>query len=50
VRSQDAVSVIAGTTGTAAGRELAWKFVRDHWSELHERYSGLFLLARLVKV
>jgi puromycin-sensitive aminopeptidase len=49
VRSQDTVFVIAGTTGSVEGRELAWKFVRDNWKELHERFTGGFLLARLVK-
>jgi len=49
VRSQDTVSVIAGTTGTVNGRELAWKFIRDNWNQLHERFSGGFLLSRLVK-
>jgi len=50
VRSQDTVSVIGGVTGSAEGRELAWKFVQDQWPELYERFSSGFLLARLVKV
>ena len=50
VRAQDTVTCIASTTGTAEGREAAWKFVKDHWAELHERYTGGFLLSRLVKV
>jgi len=50
VRSQDTVFVLAGATGSIDGRELAWKFVRDNWTMLHERYNGMFLLARLVKV
>jgi len=50
VRSQDTVFVIAGATGSVDGRELAWKFVCDNWSLLHGRYSGIFLLSRLVKV
>jgi puromycin-sensitive aminopeptidase len=49
VRSQDTVFVIAGTAGTVLGRDLAWKFVCDNWSLLHERFSGGFLLARLIK-
>jgi puromycin-sensitive aminopeptidase len=49
VRSQDSVFVIAGTTGTAEGRELAWKFLCANWKLLSERFSGGFLLARLVK-
>jgi len=50
VRSQDTVFVIAGATESIDGRELAWKFVRDNWTMLHDRYNGMFLLARLVKV
>ncbi|XP_041473760.1 puromycin-sensitive aminopeptidase-like [Lytechinus variegatus] len=49
VRSQDTVFVISGVTGTKTGRELAWQFLQDRWSELHERFSGGFLLARLVQ-
>ncbi|KAK2165380.1 hypothetical protein LSH36_51g04005 [Paralvinella palmiformis] len=49
VRSQDTVFVIAGVTGSKLGREMAWKFVKDNWKSLHERYRGGFLLARLVK-
>ncbi|XP_064598635.1 puromycin-sensitive aminopeptidase-like isoform X2 [Liolophura sinensis] len=49
VRSQDTVFVIAGVTGSAQGRELAWEFVKSNWSTLHNRYKGGFLLSRLVK-
>jgi puromycin-sensitive aminopeptidase len=49
VRSQDTVFVIGGATGTVAGREAAWNFVKERWSDLHERYQGGFLLARLIK-
>ena len=50
VRSQDTVFVVAGVTGSVEGRELAWKFLVDNWSVLHDRYQGGFLLARLIKV
>ncbi|XP_071496767.1 puromycin-sensitive aminopeptidase-like [Diadema antillarum] len=49
VRSQDTVFVISGVTGTKQGREQAWEFLQEKWSELHERYSGGFLLSRLVQ-
>ncbi|ESO01139.1 hypothetical protein HELRODRAFT_175168 [Helobdella robusta] len=49
VRSQDTVFGILGVTGSAEGRDLAWKFVKKNWNELHERYQGGFLLARLIK-
>ena len=50
VRSQDTVFVIGGVTGTADGREMAWRFLQERWATLHERYSGGFLLARLIQV
>ncbi|KAK6166547.1 hypothetical protein SNE40_023207 [Patella caerulea] len=49
VRSQDSVFVIAGVTGSVRGRQLAWKFVKDNWTKLYDRYRGGFLLARLIK-
>ena len=50
MRSQDTVFVIGAVTSSVVGRELAWKFVQDKWSDLHGRYRGGFLLARLIKV
>lgn len=49
VRSQDTVFVIGGVTGSKLGRDLAWQFIKDNWSDLYERYKGGFLLARLIK-
>ena len=42
--------VISGVTGSVEGRELTWQFVQDRWTDLHDRYKGGFLLARLIKV
>ena len=42
--------MIAGATGSAQGRELAWKFVQDHFKELSVRYEGLVILPRLIGV
>ncbi len=50
VRSQDTVFVIGGVTGHKEGKQLAWNFVKEKWELLHERYSGGFLLSRLVGV
>jgi puromycin-sensitive aminopeptidase len=50
VRSQDSVFVVAGVTGSVAGRDQAWKYVKDHWKTFIDRYEGGFLLSRLVKV
>ncbi|ELU07211.1 hypothetical protein CAPTEDRAFT_150577 [Capitella teleta] len=49
VRSQDTVFVIAGVTGSRLGRDLAWGFLKERWTELHDRYKGGFLLSRLIK-
>ncbi|NXM98815.1 PSA aminopeptidase, partial [Sylvia borin] len=51
VRPQDTVSVIGGVAGgSKQGRKAAWKFVRDNWEELYNRYQGGFLISRLIKV
>uniref|UniRef100_A0A8C7YTA0 Puromycin-sensitive aminopeptidase n=1 Tax=Oryzias sinensis TaxID=183150 RepID=A0A8C7YTA0_9TELE len=51
VRPQDTVSVIGGVAGSSKqGRKAAWKFVRDNWEELYNRYQGGFLISRLIKL
>uniref|UniRef100_A0A803VLP6 Puromycin-sensitive aminopeptidase n=1 Tax=Ficedula albicollis TaxID=59894 RepID=A0A803VLP6_FICAL len=51
VRPQDTVSVIGGVAGgSKQGRKAAWKFVRDNWEELYNRYQGGFLISRLIKL
>uniref|UniRef100_A0AAR2LC29 Aminopeptidase n=1 Tax=Pygocentrus nattereri TaxID=42514 RepID=A0AAR2LC29_PYGNA len=51
VRPQDTVSVIGGVAGSSKqGRKAAWKFVKDNWEELHNRYQGGFLISRLIKL
>ncbi|XP_021928261.1 puromycin-sensitive aminopeptidase isoform X3 [Zootermopsis nevadensis] len=49
VRSQDTVFVIISVAMTKRGRDLAWRFFRENWQELMNRYKSGFLLARLVK-
>lgn len=49
VRSQDTVFVIMSVATTRMGRELTWQFFKDHFAELLNRYTGGFLLTRLVK-
>lgn len=45
------MSVIGGVAGgSKQGRKAAWKFVRDNWEELYNRYQGGFLISRLIKV
>ncbi|KAL6057849.1 Aminopeptidase [Balamuthia mandrillaris] len=48
VKSQDTVFVIGGVAANPAGRDMAWEFVQEHWDELYSRFSGGFLLSRLV--
>ncbi|XP_069490760.1 puromycin-sensitive aminopeptidase [Ambystoma mexicanum] len=51
VRPQDTVSVIGGVAGgSKQGRRAAWKFVKDNWEELFNRYQGGFLISRLIKL
>uniref|UniRef100_A0A7N4NG19 Aminopeptidase n=1 Tax=Sarcophilus harrisii TaxID=9305 RepID=A0A7N4NG19_SARHA len=51
VRPQDTVSVIGGVAGgSKQGRKAAWKFIKDNWEELYNRYQGGFLISRLIKL
>jgi len=53
VRPQDAVPVITGVAANrpSVGRDLAWDFIQNRWTELYRRYAGTgFLLQRLVQV
>lgn len=36
--------------GSKHGRKAAWKFIKDNWEELYNRYQGGFLISRLIKV
>ncbi|KAG8147200.1 hypothetical protein E2320_022747, partial [Naja naja] len=48
---QDIVSVIGGVAGgSKQGRKAAWKFIRDNWEKLYNRYQGAFLMSRLIKL
>lgn len=40
VRSQDTFVILAGFGGNSAGREIAWRFVKQNWKSLEERYTG----------
>ena len=51
VRVHDTVSVITLVAGNTQGRDLAWQFLKDNWSELDRRYGeGGFAIMRLVGV
>ena len=30
------------------GREMSWQYVRDNWQKIKERFTGSFMLQRLV--
>ncbi|MBI2036631.1 M1 family metallopeptidase [Candidatus Microgenomates bacterium] len=48
VRAQDTVRVITAVFGNPKGRELAWRFVKQNWQVLLNRYGGGGMLSRLV--
>jgi aminopeptidase N/puromycin-sensitive aminopeptidase len=48
VRSQDALSVVTSVLGNPAGQQLAWDFIRQHWSEI-EKAGGPFASAEIVQ-
>ena len=51
VRSQDTIFVVTGVASNLKGRDLAWDFVKDNWTEFDRRYgSGGFGLMRLVSI
>ena len=52
VRFQDTWIVIVGVGSHAAGRSLAWKFVKKHWKTFIDRYlgGGLNLLNRIIGI
>jgi aminopeptidase N len=47
VRSQDALQLVTSVLENPAGQELAWNFIRQHWSEL-EKAGGPFASAEVV--
>ena len=49
VRSQDCIEMISSVASSKVGRELAWNYFKQRWTEFNERFKGAFLLIRLVK-
>ena len=47
VRSQDALQLVTNVLGNPAGEQLAWNFIRQHWTEL-EKAGGPFASAQVV--
>ncbi len=31
-------------------REIVWKYLQDKWSDMKERFSGQFIMARMIDV
>ncbi len=50
VRSQDSPSALARVARNPFGLELAWEFLREHWSEYMKRYgAGGHMMGRIVQ-
>ena len=47
VRSQDALQLVSGVLQNPDGQQLAWEFIKQHWSEL-EKAGGPFASAQVV--
>ncbi len=47
VRSQDALQLVTSVLRNPAGQQLAWDFIRQHWSEI-EKAGGPFASAEVV--
>ena len=47
-RAQDAIKVIYLMANNPIGIDIAWDYIQDHWSELHERFAGGHLFARFI--
>ena len=51
VRSQDTIRVMVSVASNRLGRELAWEFLKDNWTEFDRRYGeGGFAIMRLVSI
>jgi len=51
VRAQDTPIVVVQAANNNEGRDLAWEFIKEHWSEFDRRYGkGGFSIMRIVGV
>ena len=51
VRSQDTIRVMVSVASNRSGREQAWQFLKDNWTEFDRRYGeGGFAIMRLVSI
>jgi len=49
IRRQDFSTVFIAISGNSQGRMLAWEFMINHWTELHDRLAGSISFDRIVK-
>ena len=49
VRNQDLIYVVGSLSGSHHGCEAVWEYVKANFAELEVKFSGAFLLARLLK-
>ncbi len=51
VRGQDTPLAVAGVAMNPLGRDLAWEFLREKWTEFDSRYGqGGFIIARVISI
>jgi aminopeptidase N len=48
VRAQDSFKAISYVWANPPGRNIAWTYVKEHWREIVEKFSGGHLFARFV--
>lgn len=49
VRSQHTLLILSSMGSTKLGRDIAWNFFKEHVDLLNQRFSGIFLISRLIK-
>ncbi len=48
VRDQDAPLLLAASASNNYARDLTWKFIKDNWKLLYDRYSGGHTCSRMI--
>jgi puromycin-sensitive aminopeptidase len=48
VRAQDAFKVISLMSSNPIGIDIAWKYIRENWKEVEERFAGGHLFSRFI--
>ena len=51
MRPQDSWSLMFSASNSCpTSRDMVWKFLKEKWSDLKNRFQGQFLLARIIDV